>query len=283
MKARIGAFVAAGVVAAAGFAGIARGAEAAWDVSLWSKYLWRGQVYTDDPVLQPSLDVVADCGVGFNMWMNIDLTDANESAGDRTRGRPTEIDFTVYYGLPLDGWLQAEIGAATYVISEPAEMSGSTADTYLKVWIDPATVGEDSWLALLPTPSAAVYYDFVDVEDFYFMLGLESSFDLSDTLSLGIAATLGYGLKDYNAYYFDSGDIVPLDGEDLTIGPRVNEAAFNDLSVNVELAWQATESLSLALMGQYTAMIENPVKEAAKVFYGDSDWLLGGVKASWTF
>ncbi len=259
-------------------AAVAQAAEATFEASVWSKYLWRGQVYTDDPVLQPALDVSTDFGLGFNAWMNMDLTDVNSTPENSTQGYPGEIDFTVYYGLPFEGVLQAEIGAATYVIAEPAAAAGTTADCYLKLSLDPATAG-DSWVAQLPTPYVAAYYEFLEIDDFYFSVGLEKSVDLTETVSLTLGANIGYGLKDYNAFFFDASDVVP-EGSPYE---GAAEDAFNDLNVTAELAWEVTEKVTLALLAQYTALVEDPVQSSAELLFDDDSWFLGGVKASWAF
>lgn len=278
MKRTTGRWVAAGVAAVVGWTAVAQAAEATLEASVWSKYIWRGQVYTDDPVLQPSIDVATDFGLGFNAWMNLDLTDVNSTPDDDTQGYPTEIDFTVYYGLPLEGLLQAEVGAATYVVSEPTGGNGTTADCYLKLSLDPAAAG-DSWAAALPTPTVAAYYEFLEINDFYFSFGLEKAVDLTEKLSLAVGATIGYGLKDYNSYFFDaSGDVAEGAAYE-----TVDTDAFNDVNVSAELAWQASETLTLSLLGQYTALVEDPVKSSAEILFGDDSWFIGGVKASWTF
>ena len=257
---------------------VAQAAEATLDASVWSKYIWRGQVYTDDPVLQPSLDVSTDFGLGFNAWMNMDLTDVNSTPEDDTKGYPNEIDFTVYYGLPLEGVLQAEIGAATYVISEPTGFNGTTADCFLKLSLDPGAAG-DSWIAGLPTPTVAAYYEFLEIDDFYFSFGLEKSVDLAEKISFTLGATIGYGLKDYNSFFFDATDVV-AEGD---VYEGAAQDAFNDVNVNAELAWQVTEKVSLSLLAQYTALVEDPVQSSAELLFGDDSWFIGGVKASWAF
>jgi len=278
MNRKSGGWTAAVIGAMLAGAAVAQAAEATFEASVWSKYIWRGQVYTDDAVLQPSLGVSTDFGLGFNAWMNMDLTDVNSTPENSTQGYPGEIDFTIYYGLPLEGVLQAEIGAATYVIAEPASAAGTTADCYLKLSLDPSKAG-DSWAAALPSPFATAYYEFLEIDDFYFSFGLEKSFGLSETVSLGLAANVGYGLKDYNAFFFDATDVV-AEGE---VYDGAEQDAFNDLNVSAELAWQVTEKVTLSLLGQYTALIEDPVQSSAELIFGDDSWFIGGVKAAWAF
>lgn len=278
MKRMTGLRMAAGVAMAVAAATAGGAAEAAFDASVWSKYIWRGQLYTDDPVLQPSLDVSTDFGLGFNAWMNIDLTDVNTTPEDDTRGHPNEIDFAVRYGLPLKGLLQAEVGAGAYVISMPTGANGTTADCYLRLWLAPEAAG-DSWVAALPTPAISAYYEFLEIEDFYFSLGLQKSVGLAESLHLTLGATIGYGLKDYNAFFFDASDFVAEGG----VYEAVDRDAFNDLNLSAEIAWQATETLSVSLLAQYTALVEDPVKSSGELRFGDAAWFIGGVKASWSF
>ncbi|MBI4800069.1 MAG: hypothetical protein HY794_15340, partial [Desulfarculus sp.] len=57
------------------------GQDKAWSVDLtvpyYSKYLSRGALTVDDPVLQPGLTVAAH-GFSFNVWGNYNLTDKIE-------------------------------------------------------------------------------------------------------------------------------------------------------------------------------------------------------------
>ncbi|MBI4800110.1 MAG: hypothetical protein HY794_15555, partial [Desulfarculus sp.] len=57
------------------------GEDKAWSVDLilpyYSKYLSRGALTVDDPVLQPGLTVAAH-GFSFNVWGNYNLTDKIE-------------------------------------------------------------------------------------------------------------------------------------------------------------------------------------------------------------
>lgn len=273
-----GLALAAGVAMALVMGTAAGAAEATFDASLWSKYIWRGQLYTDDPVLQPSLAVSTDFGLGFNAWMNVDLTNANADPGDATGGHPNEIDFSIRYELPLKGLLRAEAGMGTYVISGPTGANGTTADACLKLGLDLAAVG-DSWVAALPSPTLAAYYEFLEIEDFYFGFGLEKPVELWDKVSLTLGASIGYGLKDYNAFFFDASDSAPEDGG----YAGADEDAFNDINVFAELSWQVAAKVSLSLLAQYTALVEDPVKSSAALRFGDNAWLIGGMKASWAF
>ena len=66
-------------------AAAAAGDEKPWSIDAAldynSKYVWRGILVTDDPVLQPSI-TFAFKGFSLNIWANMDLTDVNDNDGE---------------------------------------------------------------------------------------------------------------------------------------------------------------------------------------------------------
>ena len=67
------------------------------EAALVSSYVWRGQVYNNDFVIQPQI-TIEQYGVSFNIWGNYDL-------GKNVNGISydwSEIDMSLAYSLPLD-------------------------------------------------------------------------------------------------------------------------------------------------------------------------------------
>ena len=71
------------------------GPEVSAELAVWNKYVWRGIIATDDPVLQPAAEVGFG-GISLGVWANLELTDVNDSQTEFT-----EVDYTLAYGLKL--------------------------------------------------------------------------------------------------------------------------------------------------------------------------------------
>lgn len=253
-------------------AATAHAADATLDVALWSKYVFRGQVYTDDPVLQPSLTLAGPSGLSFNTWLNFDLTDANSTPDRDTRGRPTEADVTLSW-TPAEGVWTPEVGVTAYLISEPPGAAGTTADAWAGLRFDPAELVEGA-AAVLPAVSARVWYEFLDIDDLYAALGADRVWELAEGLTLSLSASVGYGRRPYNEYFF---------GGDDPEAPVVDRGGWNDVTVVAELAWTIGEGVTAGLMGQYTALLDDMIRAAARSRYGGDEWWLGGARVSWEF
>ena len=79
-------------------------------VDVVSRYVWRGQVLTEDPVLQPAV-TVSFLGLSLNVWGSLDLEDTHDSGSDL---RLQEVDYTLSYGFSPTGWLDLEGGVIWY-------------------------------------------------------------------------------------------------------------------------------------------------------------------------
>ena len=93
--------IAVAVAAGAALAGPALAADATVGLDLNSAYVWRGITFNDGAVLQPSVDVAHPSGAGVNVWGNMDLDDYS---GAVESGEFSEVDLTLYYAIPVEGW-----------------------------------------------------------------------------------------------------------------------------------------------------------------------------------
>jgi len=230
--------------------------EASVDVDVVSAYVWRGQVLNDRAVVQPGL-TASTGGFTVNAWssMNLDGTD--------TDGEFTEMDWTVSYAREL-GPTAVELGVVQYTFpNSTLENEDGTASAY------PGTI-EVFVSAGLPDvplgPSVTVSYDVDEIEGLYAVASIGHSFELMETVSLDLSASLGFGDKDYNAGYF---------GHD--------QAALNDLLVGVALPISITENFSLTPSLSYMMLPDSDLKDAAEAAYGEKDSVYGGVTLSLAF
>ena len=249
-------------------AGAAVGADVTFENYVLSKYVWRGHVYSDDWVYEPAFDIAAKNGFGAYFWGNVDLTDVNSTAEEDVQWKPTEMDLTLYYGLPIEGPVSVELGLAQYTYPHPSESSGSTREVYVKAEAD-----------TLLAPSLTVYYDFDEADGFYLTAGLSHTQELNEKLSLIGGVSVGYGDASYNDFYFSFAGA----GPDCPCAVDANDAAFNDFNATLELAWKATEQLTLSALGQYMTVLDDTLRDGANKIHGTDEAWVGGVKAAWAF
>ena len=209
-----------------------------------SHYVWRGQLCTDGPVFQPAVSI-ASHGLSLEVWANQDLDDANDSEGEAT-----EVDLTLLYErefelLDVDWSLVGGVTGFLYPSSS-----------------DEATVELIAGLALeVPLrPTFHVYRDVAEIDGTYLNLGLEHGFDWR-SLTLDLAASVGWGDRDYNSGYFD-----------------VEESGFEDLLLSASVSWEQ-EWLTLAPVVSYSQLLDSRLRDAAEDPYV---WF-GGLEISISF
>lgn len=169
------------------------------DVALLSRYVWRGQLVSDDPVLQPAVTASWE-GLRGGVWANLDLGDANDDAGDIN-----EVDLFVGYERRMEGFLDwvVSAGAIAYFFPDgPPETyelhAGVALDTVLQ-------------------PSLTVFYDVKEIDGAYVTLDVAHDLSLGGR-SLSLSAGAGWGDRSYNDGYFG-----------------VRDAGLNDLHASASL------------------------------------------------
>lgn len=222
--------------------------EVSFGADVVSRYVWRGQVLNDEPVVQPTATLAA-YGFSFNVWGSLDTTD---NAGDSEAGNLQEVDYTGSYSFTPFAGLDLSAG---YVHYDFAGLD-DTAEVFL--------TATGSCTPLSPTLS--VYYDVDEVRGFYVNAGVSHEFALAEKLGLTLAASLGWGSSQYNAFYF---------GEERN--------AFNDAVLGATLSYQLLDNLSVYAYAKYAVMVEDELREAAQDSYGHGDSPLFGIGASFSF
>jgi uncharacterized protein (TIGR02001 family) len=252
----------------------AQAADATAEVGVFSKYVWRGIIYNDEAVLQPQVDVSAG-GFGVTVWDNIDMTDYNERPDEDTQFRSSEIDLTLYYNHEFESGLSLGIAVAEYMFAHPADAAGTTRDVCLSV----------SYAGVVE-PTLSVYYDFDEVDDFYASFALAWETEVAPDFTIGLEASVGYGGSDYNEYYFglpvvfeEDDPLADIVNDEL----GVDDPGFVDASATVTFAYQLTEKVSLALIGQYFAIVDSDLKDTAEILYEDDSGFVAGAKVEWSF
>jgi len=216
-----------------------------------SKYIWRGQLLTDDPVFQPGVSV----GVGpvsASVWGNMDLTSVNGE-----KGQLTEVDYAIDYSASVS-MVNYSVGAIYYDFP-PLTNDAGTTELYLGLGLD-----------VLLSPSVTVYYDIDDIHGTYVSMGIGHTFDklvdLGEDAGMGLdlSAAVGWGSGAYNTDYWG-----------------VSDSAFNDLTLGVALPVSLGE-VTITPSVHYVSLMDSKIK-ASDAFSTDNDYVYAGIGLSLEF
>ncbi len=230
-------------------------------VGMFSKYVWRGMVVTDDPVLQPeaSLGIM---GFGADVWGNMDLTDFHrtEDDPDGLQGQLNEIDYTLRYdvSLPL-----LQLGAGLVHYTFPNTDADATTEIYASVAAN-----------VLFSPSVAIYYDIDEIDGGYLQLGASHALPVSPVTDLQLSTSLGYGSADYVQGYFVTG-LPEGTLTDLDAGPT-------DLQLTAELPYHPLPMVTLTPSVTYSTLLGD-ADDAAEAGGTDTDAFFLGLTAGLSF
>jgi len=247
----------------------ALGAEANLDVYANSKYLWRGQMLNDEPVVQPGLTATASNGLSFNVWGNYNLTDARSETTDR---KFDEVDLTASYAVPIED-LNLEVGIMQYLFPHQGSVQASTAANGSTIpalkFPDTREVYVSAGLNSILKPTAKVYYDFDQVEGFYGVASISHGIRLTESMTTDLTLSLGAADSDYNSYYFG-----------------VNEDALNDGDATLSLSYELNKAWSFGGYVQYARLLDGRIREAANTasgYFNHDDMVVCGVHAKYDF
>ncbi len=214
-------------------------------VGLHSKYVWRGQIATPDPVLQPSLELGV-MGLSVGVWSNVDLTDVNNR-----KTSLLETDYTVGYALSLP---LVSLGAGFIYYDYPTSVANSTSEVYVNAEAN-----------VLLSPHAAIYHDVDQVKGTYVSVGGAYDYGLAETVALRLGADLGYGSEGYQTGYFG-----------------VAKAGASDLLISASLPWHGLPFVTIEPHVSWATLLGD-AKTATKDAGKDTDTVFVGVTASVNF
>lgn len=257
----------AGVLAAMPLTAQAEEAEAATlnaslDVPVLSAYVWRGQVVNDEAVLQPSF-TIRKGGFSIAWWGNLNLTD--RATGDEAEFSEHDIVISYDTTCPLTG-ADISMGVMQYdfpnVTEETALGNLSLVDDTREAFLS------FSFGDVLLAPSVTVSYDFKEADGFYGSFGVGHSFAFSDAISLDLSAALGAATSDWGAFYFGKAE------------------GLTDYSVSLRLPIAITDAISVTPGVAYSALLgdaKDAVEADASLYFGETDYVVGSLTASFAF
>jgi hypothetical protein len=180
-----------------------------------SKYVWRGQISTADPVLQPELNVGL-LGMEIGVWANMDLTDIN---GYEASLSETDWSLGYEFSLPL-----VTLGAGFIYYDYPSRGPRDTFEFY---------VGAEAHVLL--SPRLYIYNDLDAYKGTYVGAGITWDRELGRTTALQLAGDFGWGSDGYMNGYF--GGSVGAGASDLTLAASLPWRALPLLTIEPYVSW----------------------------------------------
>jgi len=187
------------------------------DVGLASKYIWRGQLLTNAPSLQPSVTVGIG-GFSFNVWGTMDLSSVNEGDGlfipenpdapaggnhNGLNGKFSEVDYTFSYAHSFEK-VSIDVGTITYAFPQRAASLATTTELYLSTSLDTAPLA----------PSLTLYIDIDETSGsggstgVYFALAAGHSFAVDHPVLTGVdlSFSLGFANSGFSEFSYGASD-----------------------------------------------------------------------------
>ncbi len=228
-------------------AGLAQAANVTAALDLNSAYMWRGLTFNDGLVAQPSIDVAAPHGIGINVWGNYDIDDYDGAINDNEF---SEVDFTVSYAIPVDGF-DLGIGIIEYLFPE----AGTNANSR-EVFVEAG-----AQLVENVTAGTFIAYDFDELDDFYANLTLAYSYAVNEQLGLELAGLIGFA------------------GDDFAALGASGESGAHEYQITLSAAYALNETTGLGAFIAYTDAVDSDVLPDEAL---DVD-VYGGVSVSYAF
>ncbi|MFC1552167.1 hypothetical protein ACFL6P_06320 [Candidatus Latescibacterota bacterium] len=207
----------------------ADGPEFGLDLAYASKYVWRGTVFADKGVFQPSLTGSME-KLSVNLWGNMDLTDENGI----TR-KMNEWDYTVDYSSGIESveGLGYSVGIIGYTFPNGGD---STTEFYVGTSYD-----------TFFSPSVTVYKDVEAIDGTYVLLGGGYSVPVADITSIDISGSVGFGSENMNIGLY---------------GAPTSGAGLSDLLLGVSASFDIMEVVSLTPSVKFSSILDSDGSDA---------------------
>lgn len=225
------------------------------DVSVLSKYVWRGFELSDDSiVIQPSA-TVSYKGFSFNLWGNLD-TDTDW--GDESDFN--ETDWTLSYATNI-GPVALDAGYIYYGL----DYGDDAQEFYVSAGLD-----------VLLAPTLTIYREVADLQGWYLNFGISHSCELGKGITLDLAGSVGY-------YRSEDDDFVEVDDN---LNPTTDKYRnFHDALISVALTVPYGEYITFSPIIAYSFPLCDEADDliTAGSLSDDSDFLYGGVTLAIAF
>lgn len=237
------------------------------EVALVSSYVWRGQVYNNDFVVQPQF-TIEHYGVSFNIWGNYDL--GNNYVG--ISGDFSEIDMSLAYTLPLAvNEMAFDVGVIGYDFpangDTPTPGVGTNSKSTTEIFAKATVLSWQDYVI----PSATLFADVDEAQGAYFLFDIVAPYEVSEYLAVEGGVSAGYGSTSYNDYYFSNGT------------PSTQDAGWNDFNFYGNASYLIQEGLTVSANVTFTMLEGGSIEDAANSIYESKQKLWGGVNIAYDF
>lgn len=231
------------------------------EAALMSSYVWRGQVYNNDFVVQPQL-TIEQYGVSFNIWGNYDLgKNVNGVSSDFS-----ELDLSLAYTLPIDvNEVAFDVGVINYTFPNTV-VDGVAAESTTELFASATVLSWQDYIVSV-IPSVTLFGDIDEVNGTYVLFDVVVPYEVSDYLSVEGGISAGYGNTRYNSAYWR---------------PDA-DAGFNDYNFYGNASYVIQEGLTVSANLTYTMLEGGTIEDAAKSKYEAKEKFWGGVNIAYDF
>jgi hypothetical protein len=224
------------------------------DLTVNSDCVWRGQVRTDEPCLQPRVSAGAG-NLQFDLWGTWDIIPEDDT-WERNR-----VDATVAYGWEC-GIQMLSAGMVGYIYHDgPRRDSLDTFEVLLGYALDVPSL-----------PSLTLYYDFDRVDGYYATLSVAHSFEMQqDRVALDLGLELGAGDDNQLAALFDHRSRTQRrrdNGAPLFRGP-----SLVDLTASVSVPYHLKPDVLLMPAVSYMTLVGPAVRRVVEEAEDDTEKL----------
>jgi hypothetical protein len=241
---------------------------------IMSAYVSKGVVGNDEPVFQPDVYVEMPYGFSFDVWANMNLTDAKCQWDPETGGKWSEFDLTLDWTAPIEGPVSVTVGGTYFAYPQAKDdvIIIATEDEVVEIdGNNPADGGYELFVKAgvdcILQPALEFYHDCRSGSDWYILGKIGHSFDLTDLLSLGLGATIGFAGDDFADRNYSSDD----------------GAAFSHAQFDATLGYAVTDAFEVHAKARFSTLIDGDIRDAMDDDDYDLDYFYGGIGCGYTF
>ncbi len=238
------------------------------EAALLSSYVWRGQVYNNDAVLQPQI-TVSHYAFTFNVWGNYNLA-GKDSSG--VSSDFSEIDFSLAYDVPFNvSDMAVSVGAIHYTFPNTPASAGPGAQESTSELFVSGTITTFEDLVVPVIPSVTIFGDVDEVKGTYVLFDVNAPYAISDYLQVTAGISAGYGNTSYNDGYFPNGT------------PSTQDAGFNDYNFYGVVDYEVYDNVTVSASMTYTMLEGGAIEDAARNIYDAKEKFWGGFNVAYDF
>ncbi len=218
------------------------------DVSILTDYVWRGQNYGKNGVVQPNFSIDFENGISLDFWANYNLDEDRYSNNHLVN----EIDYTLDYSFKA-GMFGLSAG---YIFYDFPRGGGNTEEVYSGVSLD-----------TILSPTLTLYRDVDSIDGTYISFSVGHDFELNAQATLSLSGSLGWGNGAYHKGYFG-----------------VDKSSLSDYNLGASLAYAVTDKITVTPQVSYSNFLDRELADAAEAgFYEEDSNFYGGVNVSYSF